>query len=409
MVLRSIIFGLAVSVVLAACSGPEPPVLDEPFPISVPAGDNVLGPRLSQGADNTVLLSWMRREESGATLRFSSLDVDRWGPAVDVVSDPSMFVNWADIPSVQPLGGDSRVAHWLSKSGPSVYAYDVLMAFSSDDGKTWGPAVRPHDDGTRTEHGFVSIYPLADAAALLWLDGRKTINERTDDPAETSMTLRAAVVAPDGTRRAEQLVDEIVCDCCQTDVAVSADGPIAVYRDRTVDEIRDIYVTRFRDGSWQPGVAIADDGWHIAGCPVNGPAIDAQGDTVAVAWFSAAGGRSVVQVALSSNGGRTFNEPVEIAMGQVSGHVGIAIVDRHSAVVSWVESDNRGTNAIRLRSVTSAGLLGPPQVIGRSELRQIYPQMVRSEDLLILVWTDERNDKTRLASVKVPILAFYER
>jgi hypothetical protein len=394
---------------LGACTSPEPPVLDEPFPISVPAGENVLGPRLSQGPDGAVLLSWMRRDESGATLRFSSLDSDKWGPAVDVVSDPRMFVNWADLPSVQPLGEDYWVAHWLSKSGPDVYAYDVLLAFSTDQGHTWGDAIRPYDDDAQTEHGFVSIYPDADAAALLWLDGRKTINETTDNPSASSMTLRAAVVTQDGTRQAEQLVDDIVCDCCQTDVAVATDGPIAVYRNRTADEIRDIYVTRFRDGLWEPGVALADDGWKITGCPVNGPAIDAQGDTVAIAWFSAANDRPVVRALLSTNGGKTFNEPVEIAARKVSGHVGVAIVDRHSAAVSWVESDNRGTNAIKLRSVTSAGLLGPAQVVGRSELRHIYPQMVRSDDLLILAWTDERNDATRLASVKVPILGFYER
>lgn len=393
---------------LFACTEVQPPAFDEPFPLSLPAGANVVGPRLTRSADGAVILSWMRRDEKGATLRFSTLDADIWQPASDVITDSVMFVNWADLPSVHQFGADHRVAHWLSKSAGATYAYDVLLSFSTDAGRTWGEPIRPHTDGTPTEHGFVSIHPHGDAAALMWLDGRKTINAMTDDPGDSGMTLRSGHVAPDGTLSHEQLVDDLVCDCCQTDVAVSEKGPIAVYRDRSVGEIRDIYVTRFAEGRWQPGTAIADDGWQIAGCPVNGPAIDADGEFVVVAWFSAASDRPVVRAALSTNGGRSFKEPLEIASRRTSGHVGVATIDGHSAAVSWVESDDRGTNAINIRAITTSGILGPVQTVGRSELLRIYPQMVRSDDKLVLAWTDERNDATRLASVKVPILGFYE-
>ena len=72
-----------------------------------------------------------------------------------------------------------------------------------------------------------------------------------------------------GGRVGEAVIDSSTCDCCQTDVAVSANGPIAVYRDRTHDEIRDIFVTRFEDGSWQPGERLHADNWEIPGCPVH--------------------------------------------------------------------------------------------------------------------------------------------
>ncbi len=379
------------------------------MPLSVPAGTNVVGPRFAAGPEGSIVLSWMQREESGATLRFSALELGEWQTAVDVTTDPKMFVNWADLPSVTPLGKTHWLAHWLSKSADATYAYDILLAQSSDKGQTWGDPVRPHSDGTPTEHGFVSIHTQADSAGLLWLDGRKMINEAVDDPKGTSMTLRSALVGPDGKVSNKQLVDEIVCDCCQTDVAVSSVGPIAVYRDRTVDEIRDIYVSRFSNGAWEPGTPIADDGWEIAGCPVNGPAIDAQEDLVAIAWFSAANGSPVVRAALSINGGRTFKEPVEIAARRASGHVGIAIIDHSSVAVSWVESDNRGTNAINIRSVTTGGLLGGVQTVGRTDLIRLYPQMIRSDDMLILAWTDEITDATEIVSIKVPILGFYDR
>ena len=400
---------LLLAAALSSCTGGEPPVFDEPTPIPLPAGTNVVGPRFATGADGTIVLSWMQREKSGATLRFSTLELGRWQTPTDVVTDAAMFVNWADLPSVTPLRGDYWVAHWLSKSAADTYAYDVLLAQSRDRGQSWGDPVRPHTDGTLTEHGFVSIHDSGDAAALLWLDGRKTISSGTVDSGEAAMTLRAAMVDSQGTLSNEQLVDEIVCDCCQTDVAVSSLGPIAVYRDRTVDEIRDIYVSRFVDGQWQPGVAIADDGWQISACPVNGPAIAAEGKLVAIAWFSAANDNPVVRAALSTNGGRTFKKPVEIARRRTSGHVGVATIDRSSVAVSWVESDNRGTNAINIRALTTAGLLGPVETVGRTDLLRVYPQLARSDDKLVLAWTDEISDVTEIVSIKIPILGFYDR
>jgi len=393
---------------LVACTDVQPPAFDDPVPVSVPAGENVVGPRLTSGPDGTISLSWMRREEHGGTLRFSRLEGDKWLPASDVVTDDKMFVNWADLPSVLALGNGHWVSHWLSKSAAATYAYDIRVAFSTDDGQTWGAAIRPHRDDTATEHGFVSIRPDGDAAALLWLDGRRTTTT-AGNQAGGGMTLRAATLAPNGELAGKQLVDELVCDCCQTDMAVASNGPIAVYRNRTAEEIRDIYVTRFIDGAWQPGVAIADDGWEISGCPVNGPAIDADGDLVVVAWFSAANNQPVVRAALSSDSGRTFGAPLEIASQGLSGHVGVAIIDPTSAAVSWVEADQYGSHAINLRTVAVSGQLGPVKTAGRSELQRIFPQLVRSDDLLILAWTDVIDDTTRIASVKVPIPGFYDR
>ena len=354
-------------------------------------------------------MSWMHREDKGAALLYSELMGGRWQNPVNVVSDPEMFVNWADLPSVTPLEDDHWVAHWLSKSAESTYAYDILFSQSWDRGLSWSEPVRPHTDGTPTEHGFVSIHAEGDSAALLWLDGRKTGTEATDHPEASSMTLRAALVGPRGALGREQLVDGMVCDCCQTDVALSSAGPIAVYRNRTVEEVRDIYVTRFRDGQWQAGAPIAEDGWVIGGCPVNGPAIDADADLVVVAWFSAANKRPVVRAAISTNSGRTFKGAAEIASTRASGHVGVAVIDRNSVVVSWVESDRHGTNAINIRSLTTSGALGPAQTVGRSKLLRIYPQMIRSKDKLILAWTDEISGVRKVVSVEVPIRGFYDR
>ena len=79
-------------------------------------------------------------------------------------------------------------------------------------------------------------------------------------------------------------------------MAATRDGEIlAAYRDRTEDEIRDIAVARLTKDGWQPPVRVHDDGWELAGCPVNGPAISTHEDRVAVAWFTGADDVAAVQ------------------------------------------------------------------------------------------------------------------
>jgi hypothetical protein len=75
-------------------------------------------------------------------------------------------------------------------------------------------------------------------------------------------------------QQSETLIDDRACECCATTAAVTSDAPIA-FRNRTEDEIRDIYVPRFVNGKGTEPVAVHRDNSHIVACPVNGPALRA--------------------------------------------------------------------------------------------------------------------------------------
>ena len=360
---------------------------------------------MSVGQDGQIALSWMERDDRGGTLRYTTLADGTWQTPDDVITDPGMFVNWADIPSVVPLPGGNWLAHWMSKSADLTYAYDVMVSHSTDDGASWSVPTSPHDDGTPTEHGFVSISQEGDTTHLIWLDGRKMSGEATDNSVDTSMTLRGATIDINGQVGEEQLIDNFVCDCCRTDVAIASSGRVAVYRDRTAGEIRDIYLTRHIDGNWQEGVRLSDDDWEIAGCPVNGPAIVAQGDLVAVAWFTAANNEPVVQAKISMDSGATFGEPIVISRLNVVGQVDIEILNDNAIGVSWVEKSGDGQgyeSEIKLVSIALAGTLGTERVVGRTAYRRAVPQMVRRDDDLIFVWIDSPDEVTELVSVRMP-------
>jgi hypothetical protein len=385
---------------LAACTDQDIPF--EPLTLEVQAGGPATGPRLSGGTDAPMVLSWMEKGDDGASLHYSRLGEGGWSPAGTVVEGVEMFVNWADMPSVQPMGGSHLAAHWLEKSADLTYAYDVVFVQSGDGGETWSAPIRPHSDGTPTEHGFVSMFRDESGTGLIWLDGRKMVKEGTDDPTDTGMTLRAATIDPESGIHNEQLVDELICDCCQTDIAVATSGPVAVYRDRTTAEIRDISVSRFIDGKWQAGPVLGPDNWEIPGCPVNGPSITAAGDSVAVARFTGAGGHPKVKLALSSDSGETFGDDIEVASGRVLGRVGVVYLADASVAVSWLQSSANSSNEVVVRKYSTDGEAGPVHTVARGVGSFSVPQMSLAGDDLIFVWTETEDSVNSIHSARVP-------
>jgi len=392
--------------VLVACSDGR--VDFQPTVVAVPAGEGSGEPHLAVTHDGDAVLSWLEPDGDGHALRFSTLRAETWSAPTTVARGDHWFVNWADFPSVVPLSDTFWAAHWLVRQPAGGYAYDVAVSVSSDGGATWGPPVIPHTDGTPTEHGFVSMFPWQGGAGVVWLDGR---NMAGDEPGSGEghghgsggMTLRAAILGPDGSRSSEAVVDELTCDCCQTDVALAASGPVLVYRDRSEEEIRDIYVARTGPDGWLEPVRVADDGWQIDGCPVNGPAVAAAGDTVVVAWFSGAAGQARVRFARSGDGGATFGDPVEVDPEGSLGRVGVVLLPDGEAVVSWLRPVGERDAAVSVRRVAAGGEVGPVRDVATTTGGRPagFPQMVWAGDRLVLSWTEADDAGTRVRSAWV--------
>jgi hypothetical protein len=311
---------------------------------------------------------------------------------------------------VEPISENVWAAHWLDKQPGGRYSYNVTMSISEDAGSTWSAPFTPHTDGTATEHGFVSLYRMNDGIGALWLDGRNMAEDIPNEsesirPKMEGMTLRSAIISVEGTIKKSDLVDELTCDCCQTDVAIGKEGPIAVYRDRSADEVRDIYVARSIAGEWQKGERIANDGWRIAGCPVNGPAIAVQGDAVVVAWFTGANDKPAVRMSRSEDAAASFSVPIDIDISRPLGRVDIALLENGDSVVSWLRKNSDGIGEISIRKISAAGIVGPPLIIAETSASMIsgFPQMVRSGDYLFFAWTDTSDQQSRILTARLSV------
>ena len=363
-------------------------------PTQSPAGIDSREPEMNSTPDGRIVMSWV--EKLGPTryaLRFSIRDANGWSETRTVSEGDNWFINWADFPSVIALRDGSLAAHWLVKSGKSTYAYDVNIARSSDGGKTWTTPIVPHTDKTQTEHGFVSLLPLADGrVGAVWLDGRNMKDMKDEDehaPSPESMTLRYAAIDADGKLSDEAQLDERVCECCQTAATLTGEGVIAVYRDRSNTEVRDVYTVRHWNGTWTSPYAIHADNWKINGCPVNGPSIAADNSRVAVAWFTQANDQSRVMVTFSKDAGATFGKPVIIDEGEVAGRVDVLLLPDGSALVCWL-SGNVDKGEIKVRRVTTDGALGPISVIAETDISRSsgFPRMARLGNTVHFAWTE---------------------
>ena len=355
--------------------------------LASPAAPGSAEPNLTVAPDGRVYLSWLEPADSGQALRFAVHDGTRWTRPRTIVARRDFFVNWADFPSLEVLGGERLAAHWLQRSGTGTYAYGVRIAQSADGGLTWGAPVVPHRDSSRTEHGFVAMWRDGGQLGAAWLDGRKFSKEGHD--AGNEMMLVTTTLAADGTRGPEVRLDERTCDCCANAVAVTSKGPIIAYRNRSPEEIRDIHVTRRVGGAWTAGVPVHEDNWKIAACPVNGPALAARGDRVALAWFTAAGDSARVKVAFSDDAGAKFGPPVTVDGGKPAGRVDVALLADGGALVTWVERIGGDTAAVRVRKVARDGRAGTPTTIASSSAARAsgFPKMAITGSNVMFAWT----------------------
>jgi len=359
--------------------------------LASPAAPGSAEPFLSVGANGKVYMSWLEPAPPGYSLRFAVLEGRIWSAPRTIVTREDFFVNWADFPSIKVLDGNRLAAHWLQRNGKATYAYGVRIALSDNGGQTWRDAVTPHRDTTQSEHGFVTLWDERGTLGAAWLDGRNTAPGEHDAAHSTSggMMLMSTTVLPNGKLGAEVQLDARTCDCCQNAAAVTSNGPIIAYRDRSPNEIRDIYVTRRVAGRWIAGAPVHNDHWKIAACQVNGPAIAAAGSRVALAWFAAPGDSARVQLAFSNNAGAKFDAPIRVDGGQPAGRVDVALLPDGGALVTWVERVGGDTAAVRARRISRAGVAGVTTTIATSSTARAsgFPRAVIAGSDVVFAWT----------------------
>lgn len=385
-----------------ACSretpaGPTP--LPGAAPISVSVAGGAQTPNVQVGTDETLTLTWQEEAGDASVVRLATR------PAGGPLSEPttltrssSLFVNWADFPAAMTYGTDGLFAAWLQRFDEGE-GYGLRFATRDAGGTGLSTDAQLHARTDGPEFGFISTTPSPDRGlALFWLDGR----ESGGHAGGGAMQLRAATLTEAGEITERRLVDDRVCDCCQTSAATTAAGPVVVYRDRSAAEIRDIAIAGPRPDQRR---TVAADNWKIAGCPVNGPAVAARGDHLVVAWYTGAHDKAAVRVAFGGVTG-SFGTPVGVDLGAPLGRVDTVWLDDDRALVSFVETTAGGSKGLLLaRTVTRKGKVGPPWIVADVDPSNAtgFPRMTRQRDDLVWAYTDASVEPSTVRLVQAPV------
>lgn len=364
-------------------------------PLTSPAGANSSGPQLIVTKERAVL-SWLEGAGPKATLKFSDKTPAGWSAARTAFAGSAMIVNSADVPSVRYLSDGTLVAAWTEENGIDPEASTLRLSWSKDAGRTWSPPVSPYAEKSQQQHGFASLFEAPGGGfGVIWIDGRAL--ETSED-----MALRARVYLADGKPAgAEMVVDSRVCECCSTAVASTTAGVIAAFRNRGSDETRDISVSRLVAGKWAAPALVHKDGWVIEACPVNGPAVSAAGNDVAVGWFTAPDDQGRAFAAFSRDGGVTFGAPVRLDDASSLGRVQVAMLPDGSAAAGWIEFVQKASQ-FRVRRIDRNGGRSAPATIAAGTGSQ-QPRIAQVGGELLLAWTENSQGVSRVRTAKAAL------
>lgn len=372
--------------------------------LNPPAPKGSLQHHLSRLSEGRLLLSWVEKTNSSAQFRFSILQNGAWSSPQTVATTSKLL----DRPAIIELSNQQLGAGWVvaKATAKDPNASDVYLSRSADGGKTWS---KP-EQASRDAHAYP--YDLALAAtqdgglSAVWSDGRgiKQITGKNGKKSYTgNQALVGAILDAKARLSPEVVLDSDICSCCQPDTVSTADGLMTVYRDHGEGELRDVALVRWNAQAAGTPAVVHKDGWKIDGCPSNGPAIDAKGGQVVVAWFTGADSQPRVNVAFSDDGGQHFKDPVQLEGEAAVGYVDARLQDDGSALVSWRRRAADGpAQEVRIAKVPVSG---EPQIqtLVTNGVFAKYPSEIplleQADGKTFLVWTDPSAKRLRLVSL----------
>ena len=110
-----------------------------------------------------------------------------------------------------------------------------------------------------------------------------------------------------------------------------------------------------------------------------------------------------VKFARSTDGGKSFSEPLQISETGTTGHVGLTVDHNGDAWVIWQTSAVDGEVELTVRRVSALDELSPiHKITAKGEAAAIsVPQIASQGEQLILAWTQGEHGSTRIVTAEM--------
>lgn len=259
-------------------------------------------PKISIAPSGDIWLLAAGQDAEGGPLQlFVSRDGgDSFGAGVPVSDKDAMLHSNGENSPILVNGTRGPAVLWDQNS-------TILFARSMNEGASFSDPVKVNDT---TNASAYAGHLAADGKVLFaaWLDGRDKATNGTASIYSARSTDGGA------TWQKNVRITQNSCPCCRPNLVVMPNGHVvAMWRHVFSGQIRDMACAVSTDGgqTWSKPRRVAEDNWHILGCPVSGPHLAVSGERLFATWYSEGTGKDAgVRLSWSDDEGATWSKPV---------------------------------------------------------------------------------------------------
>lgn len=370
------------------------------------AGKAQLAPRIKVAPDRTLYVSWidLRTNQNGDIYLCKSTDRGK------SFSKNSIVYQGGKVNANYQRGANFVIdrmgnLHFVWGENKIDAQPDIFYSRSTDGGATFSPPISVSGDSSKYAQDFPSI--AVDSTGnvyICFLDSRETqqglsanvqlyFTKSTDGGNTFSQPIRATKMPTKigGT-----------CECCATNMAVTANGHVYIAFRTNINNRRDIFLTKSIDGgdTFLTAIPVASEQWIINACPVTGPslALDRE-ETAHVVWRDSrpsSNGKDYIYYATLRAGDSVCSKDMKISDTQRrSNYADISITSQGHLFVAYQDDRNDGADVFFTYSVDGGNTFSPGKKLSdeQSATRQEFvASATDSEGTRYAVWQDARRD-----------------
>jgi hypothetical protein len=392
-------FILLMSLVGTSCQRPKTAhITMESSVRPIPAGEpSSSEPRLGLWVPNTVFALAVAGDESQSRLQlqFSRDGGDTFGEPI-ILSEPNAKVRGGgeNSPVLATNARADIYAAWFQNLAGATQ----LMVKSVDPNPGRPVNVLDADRNSEAYAGFPTLAAThAGDVYVAWLDER--------DKAEGSSSVYFSRSTDHGVTFSRNVrIATSACVCCRPQIYVGPSGEIYLaWRQVFAGDVRDMVLAHSNDGgkTFSQPVRVAVDNWVLHACPDVGPTIGVSDGRLYVAWYSEGQEKAGIRLAISKNGGASFARPHIVSADVLDAtHPRLSVSEDGRVLLTFQgriahEDTKWRSNQAFIVEIKEDSFTGPVQATNSEHSVHDPDVLAGTAGRLFLAWTESANDRNQ--------------
>ena len=332
---------------------------------------------------------WLAKVDNGYLYVSHSEDKGKtFSSAVKVNSVPEkVAADGENRPKIMATKDDHvYVAYTSSLEKP--FSGHIRFSRSTNGGKTFSEPVTVNDNREVISHRFEAMaINNRGQIFLAWLDKRDQSAAQKKGQAYAGAAVYYTVSDDGGASFGpNRKVADNSCECCRVAMAIGNDDvPVIFWRHVYGKNVRDHALAKL-DGKSQPA-RVSHDNWEVDACPHHGPAISIGGDgTYHLVWFDNAPQRHGLFYARSSDGGKSFSEPLSFGNYDNQAAHPYVLSQGSKVFIVWKEFDGEKSLVYLMHSADGGAAWSKASPIASTVDNSDHPLLIGDGSQVYLSW-----------------------